>query len=40
VELGKELANRIVPELKEGSGGGHDASTGGLIQAVREMRGG
>ncbi len=39
VELGKQLANRILPEL----GGNeeiatHDASTNGLINAFKEMR--
>lgn len=40
VELGKELAGRILPEL-EGTppGAAHDASTAGLIAACRELRG-
>jgi glucose-6-phosphate isomerase len=36
VELGKQLANRILPELEAGADvGGHDASTAGLIAEVR-----
>ncbi len=36
VELGKQLANRILPELEPGADvGGHDASTAGLIAEVR-----
>lgn len=31
VELGKKLANAILPELKEGRAGSHDSSTAGLI---------
>ena len=40
VELGKQLANHILPEL-EGSAYvmSHDASTNGLINAFKEMRG-
>jgi len=39
VELGKQLANRILPELTaETPPSGHDASTLGLIQALKEMR--
>lgn len=40
VELGKQLANEILPEL-EGSAYvmSHDASTNGLINAYKEMRG-
>lgn len=40
VELGKQLANNILPEL-EGSAYvmSHDASTNGLINAFKEMRG-
>jgi glucose-6-phosphate isomerase len=39
VELGKQLANRILPELGEsGSVGHHDASTLGLIEAYKGMR--
>jgi glucose-6-phosphate isomerase len=39
VELGKELANRILPEL-EGDPGttSHDSSTNGLIQAFKDFR--
>lgn len=39
VQLGKLLANRILPEL-EGSGkvSAHDSSTNGLINAFKEMR--
>jgi glucose-6-phosphate isomerase len=40
VELGKQLANRILPELtSEGVVGAHDASTSGLIEYARRMRG-
>jgi len=36
VELGKQLANRILPELEPGAEvGGHDCSTTGLIAEVR-----
>jgi len=39
VELGKQLANVILPELKgEAAGGGHDASTQGLIEYCRGRR--
>jgi len=39
VELGKVLANAILPELiKEEKVTGHDASTNGLINAYKEMR--
>ena len=39
VELGKQLANRIVPEIKDGERvTSHDASTNGLINAFKEMR--
>ncbi len=39
VELGKQLANRILPELRhDGVAGGHDASTNGLINAWKVMR--
>ncbi|GAB4484484.1 MAG: glucose-6-phosphate isomerase [Thermodesulfovibrionales bacterium] len=40
VELGKQLAGRILPELKQaGAAGQHDSSTSGLIRAYRRMRG-
>ncbi len=39
VELGKQLANTILPELKgDEKVTGHDASTNGLINAWKEMR--
>ena len=39
VELGKQLANKILPELlQEAPVSGHDASTNGLINAYRKMR--
>jgi glucose-6-phosphate isomerase len=39
VELGKQLANAILPELlNENLVTGHDASTNGLINAYKEMR--
>ncbi len=39
VELGKQLANRILPELKDDIPvTSHDASTNGLINAFKEMR--
>jgi glucose-6-phosphate isomerase len=39
VELGKQLANRILPELKdEKESIFHDASTNGLINAFKELR--
>ena len=39
VELGKQLANKILPELQgEGSISSHDSSTNGLINAYKEMR--
>jgi glucose-6-phosphate isomerase len=39
VELGKQLANKILPELEnETSVTSHDASTNGLINAYKEMR--
>jgi glucose-6-phosphate isomerase len=42
VELGKALAQRIVPELQSpgGSGEGHDSSTGAMIGRYRAGRGG
>ncbi len=39
VELGKTLANRILPELAGGSGGHHDAATSALIDEVRRRGG-
>ncbi len=39
VELGKQLANAILPELEDDSEVvGHDASTNGLINAFKKMR--
>jgi glucose-6-phosphate isomerase len=39
VELGKQLANKILPELvNEESITSHDSSTNGLINAYKEMR--
>ena len=39
VELGKQLAGRILPELAgEGAVSSHDSSTNGLINAFKEMR--
>ena len=39
VELGKVLAKKILPELSgEGPVTGHDSSTAGLIQAIRDWR--
>lgn len=39
VELGKQLANRILPELADDRPvTGHDASTNGLINAYKKMR--
>jgi glucose-6-phosphate isomerase len=38
VELGKELAKRIVPELQGDGGLGHDSSTNALIERYRENR--
>lgn len=39
VELGKQLANKILPELESTEPvQGHDASTNGLINAFKEMR--
>ncbi|MFL5740741.1 MAG: glucose-6-phosphate isomerase [Flavisolibacter sp.] len=39
VELGKQLANRILPELENDSVvSSHDASTNGLINAYKKMR--
>lgn len=39
VELGKQLANAILPELLDGVSGQHDASTAGLIQYCLDRRG-
>jgi glucose-6-phosphate isomerase len=39
VELGKQLAGKILPELRdEGAVHSHDSSTNGLINALKEMR--
>jgi glucose-6-phosphate isomerase len=39
VELGKQLANKILPELEDASSvSSHDASTNGLINAFKAMR--
>ena len=39
VELGKQLAGRILPELRDDAPvAGHDPSTNGLINAYKEMR--
>ena len=39
VELGKQLANRILPEIKDDKPvNSHDSSTNGLINAFKEMR--
>lgn len=39
VELGKQLANKILPELKDDAPvGSHDASTNGLINAYKKWR--
>ena len=41
VELGKQLASRILPELESGAPAhGHDASTNGLIDTIRRLRAG
>lgn len=39
VELGKQLANVILPELESGKIGNHDGSTVGLIQHFLKLRG-
>ncbi len=40
VELGKQLAKKILPELgRGGTVSSHDSSTNGLINAYRELRG-
>jgi glucose-6-phosphate isomerase len=39
VELGKQLANKILPELKDNSAvASHDSSTNGLINSFKQMR--
>ncbi|MCB9294035.1 MAG: glucose-6-phosphate isomerase [Lewinellaceae bacterium] len=39
VELGKQLAKKILPELEgDGKVGNHDSSTNGLINAYKQMR--
>ena len=38
VELGKQLAQRIVPELSSDSALEHDSSTNALIERYRRMR--
>jgi glucose-6-phosphate isomerase len=39
VELGKQLAKKILPELKDDKPlDSHDSSTNGLINAYKEMR--
>jgi glucose-6-phosphate isomerase len=39
VELGKQLANKILPELHDAFPvSSHDSSTNGLINAYKEMR--
>jgi glucose-6-phosphate isomerase len=39
VELGKQLANKILPELQqEEPVSNHDSSTNGLINAWKEMK--
>ena len=39
VELGKQLANKILPELLDDAAvSGHDASTNGLINAFKQMK--
>jgi glucose-6-phosphate isomerase len=39
VELGKQLANNILPEIKDDKPvDSHDSSTNGLINAFKEMR--
>jgi glucose-6-phosphate isomerase len=39
VELGKQLAKTILPELKsEAVVQSHDASTNGLINTIKQMR--
>jgi len=39
VELGKQLANKILPELIDDTAiNGHDSSTNGLINSFKKMR--
>jgi len=39
VELGKKLAQNILPELKDDAGSGeHDASTAGLIKHIKRLQ--
>ena len=39
VELGKQLAKKILPELRNDTSiASHDSSTNGLINAFKEMR--
>jgi glucose-6-phosphate isomerase len=39
VELGKQLAKKILPELRDDKSlDSHDSSTNGLINAYKEMR--
>jgi glucose-6-phosphate isomerase len=38
VELGKQLANRIAPELRDNEPLGHDSSTNALIERYRKQR--
>jgi glucose-6-phosphate isomerase len=38
VELGKQLAKAILPQLEEGRGQAQDSSTAGLIRRIRDMR--
>jgi glucose-6-phosphate isomerase len=39
VELGKQLAKAILPELTgDGAVTGHDSSTNGLINAYKQMK--
>jgi glucose-6-phosphate isomerase len=40
VELGKQLAKKIEAELDGAKSGGHDSSTAGLIDIVKELRNG
>ena len=38
VELGKQLALKILPELESGVSASHDSSTAGLIEKIRTLR--
>ncbi|MDR1476941.1 MAG: glucose-6-phosphate isomerase [Rickettsiales bacterium] len=38
VELGKQLAKKVVEDLKGAKAGEHDSSTSGLIDIIRELR--